>query len=242
MDKIDSFYNFVNNPSVGDDLLNIFLDSNLTAYKMISTAIDKDVMKKIVKESNRSDSFKKLSVLLEEQLKEINIEQHKIDVCINQLKLLIKELFKENIKVIGTVFKKRGKEGDFEWQIKSGLYDDSLFIYNDDELRRKWKKAGQGNAIIRKYNKYAIPERPRSAGICTGSGENKGYSSLNSENKKVIDEGIDEIRDIISKFGYKKVYYSAEEPNGLLGTSIFKVDPEVLRYITDKIHSLSKNK
>jgi DNA repair exonuclease SbcCD ATPase subunit len=96
MDKIDSFYNFINKPSTGDDLLNNFLDSNLTAYKMIYTAIDKDVMKKnFQEESNNINSYKKLSILLEEQLKELNIDQYKINICMNRLKTLIKAIFKE---------------------------------------------------------------------------------------------------------------------------------------------------
>jgi hypothetical protein len=39
-------------------------------------------------------------------------------------------------EVIGTVFSKKGQIGDFEWHIKSGLYEDSLFLFNDDEKRR----------------------------------------------------------------------------------------------------------
>lgn len=144
---------------------------------------------------------------------------------------------KKMIEVIGTVFKKKGTEGDFEWQIKSNLYDNSLFLFNDDEYRNKWKKAGQGNAIIRKYNKYAMPTRPRSVGIVTGKDE-KGYDKLTPEVKKAIDKTIEEAREIINKYSYKKVYYSASTPNGILGTSIFKVGDNVLKYITDQIKTL----
>jgi hypothetical protein len=141
-------------------------------------------------------------------------------------------------QVIGTVFKKRGIEGDFDWQIRSGNYEDSLFIYNDDEKRRLWKKAGAGNAIIRKYNRYACPNRPRSAGVCTGKGES-GYKELDESTKSVIDQGITEIRQLIQEHGYRRIYYSASSPDGRLGTSIFDVHPEVLDYITKEIHSLS---
>ena len=139
--------------------------------------------------------------------------------------------------IIGTVFTKKGVEGDFEWQIKSGQYEDSLFIFNDDEMRRKWKKAGGGNAIIRKYNRYACPDQPRAVGVCTGNG-NGGYSSLDGHVKAVIDDCIKEVRNTIQQYGYKKVYYSANKPNGLLGTSIFQVDHNVLQYITEQIHQL----
>jgi hypothetical protein len=140
-------------------------------------------------------------------------------------------------QVIGTVFKKRGVEGDFDWQIRSGNYEDALFIYNDDEKRRLWKKAGTGNAVIRKYNRYACPNRPRSAGVCTGKGEN-GYDTLDESTKAVIDQGIAEIRQLIQDHGYRRVYYSAATPNGLLGTSIFVVHPDVLSYITNELQQL----
>jgi hypothetical protein len=139
--------------------------------------------------------------------------------------------------IVGTVFTKKGIEGDFEWQIKSGLYEDCLFLFNDDEMRRKWKKAGAGNAVIRKYNRYACPSRPRAVGICTGDA-NGGYSGLVAHAKEVIDDCIQDVRNTIQQYGYKKVYYSAKSPNGLLGTSIFQVNPEVLQYITEQIHKL----
>lgn len=143
---------------------------------------------------------------------------------------------KKEIQVIGTVYKKKDQEGDFEWHITSGKYEDSLFLFNEDEKRCKWKRAGAGSAVIRKYNKYAIPDRPRSCGIITGKEE--GYSILNDNAKKMIDASIEEAREIIKKCGYKKIYYSSSTPNGMIGTSLFKVGDEVIAYITEKIKSL----
>jgi len=140
-----------------------------------------------------------------------------------------------SIKTIGTVYKKKNQVGDFDWHIKSGLYDeDSLFLFND-EKRNKWKKAGMGNAVIRKYNKYAL-EKPRSCGIITG--KDVGYSQLTDDVKRTIDQCFEEIKEIIHKYNYKKVYYSAETPNGILGTSIFKVGEDVISYITTQIKAL----
>jgi hypothetical protein len=141
------------------------------------------------------------------------------------------------MEVIGTVFTKKNQTGDFDWMIKSGNYGDALFLFNDDEKRHKWKKAGQGNAVIRKYNKHSI-EIPRSAGIITGT-DGAGYESLDWKTKAVIDICFAEVREIIQKYGYKKVYYSAKTPNGLLGTSIFVVGQDVLEYVTDQIHLLA---
>jgi hypothetical protein len=146
---------------------------------------------------------------------------------------------KENkLEIIGTVYHKRGVYGDFEWQINSKDYEDSLFLFNEDEYRRYWKKAGKGNAIIRKYNKYAV-EKPRSVGIVTGT-KDGGYQSLTSSVKSNIDSCIQEAKEIIQKYNYQKVYYSAETPNGILGTSIFNVNKDVLEYITQEIHKLNK--
>lgn len=142
-----------------------------------------------------------------------------------------------HIEVIGTVYKNNGQEGDFQWHIKSGLYEDSLFLFNDDEKRNKWKKAGRGNAVIRKYNKYAL-EKPRSCGIVTG--KDVGYEQLTDEVKIKIDFCFEEIKEIIRIYNYKKVYYSSETPNGLLGTSIFKVGDKVIEYITEQIKALEK--
>jgi hypothetical protein len=160
--------------------------------------------------------------------------------CLSEISKYKAKKRTKNVKVIGTVYKKKGVEGDFDWQIKSGLYEDSLFIFNDNEENNKHKRAGKGNAVIRKYNKYALPDRPRSVGIITGTLENGGYNNLTKEVKDIIDKNIEEIKDIIRKHGYKKVYYSAESDNGLLGTSIFKVDDSVIKYITRQIHSLSE--
>lgn len=141
------------------------------------------------------------------------------------------------IRVVGTVYHKNGMEGDFDWQIRSCRYEECLFIYNDDEKRRRWKKAGRGNAVIRKYNRYALPDRPRSVGICTGDGEG-GYDLLTDHVKSIIDECVTEIRELILTHNYTKVYYSARTPNGLLGTSIFIVGEDVINYITQEIRKL----
>lgn len=141
------------------------------------------------------------------------------------------------MEIIGTVFKKRGQEGDFDWMIRSGKYEHALFIYNDDEMRQQWKKAGSGNAIIRKYNRFAL-DRPRSAGIVTGRGSN-GYIELNAPIQQHIDSCIEVICELCMLHGYTTIYYSASTPNGCIGTSLFVVHLDVLHYITHKLHSLN---
>ena len=139
------------------------------------------------------------------------------------------------VEVIGTVFKGRKQFGDFEWHIQSGQFEDSLFLFNDDEKRNTWRKAGMGNAVIRKYNKHALA-KPRSCGIITGN--DVGYTELTPSNKAVIDQCFTEIKEILREHGYTKVYYSAQTENGRFGTSIFHVGDDVIEYITNEIHML----
>ena len=99
--------------------------------------------------------------------------------------------------VIGIVFKKRNKVGDFSWMIKQQQYNKTLFIYNDDiESRNKYHKGG-GNAIIRPYNQYNPRIKiPRSVGIPTGSLKTGGFTTLDDVTKKFIDDSIEDIENI----------------------------------------------
>jgi hypothetical protein len=173
-----------------------------------------------------------MSIILKKHLQTAleNIELDFLKKCI-----INSGYIKPELTVIGTVFKGKGKEGDFEWQIKSGLYEDALFLFNDDEKRRHWKKAGAGNAVIRKYNKNALI-KPRSHGIVTGN--DTGYTSLTPQAKYQIDKCITEAKQIIKEQGYTKVYYSAATFNGLIGTSIFQIGDDVRKYITQQIKNI----
>jgi hypothetical protein len=139
------------------------------------------------------------------------------------------------VRVIGIDFVGRNKEGDFNYMIKRKEYEDSLFIFNDNEQDHTSTIPGGGNAIIRPFNRYSGLAVPRSAGIPTGRAG--GYPSLTSSSKDVIDSAMDEIRDLIRIHGFRRVFYSADE-NGKLGTSIFVVGEDIRDYITDQIRDL----
>jgi hypothetical protein len=144
------------------------------------------------------------------------------------------------MEIIPNVFSGRGKPGDFNWMIGQSKYDDILFIFNDNEEYHDTNRRGAGNAIIRQYNKYNKElDIPRSAGIPTGTLARGGYKKLDNENKKIIKNSIKEIKELIVKYDYKKICYSADE-DGLLATAIFYVDPKVLKYITKRICRLTK--
>ena len=144
------------------------------------------------------------------------------------------------MEIIANVYKGREREGDFYWMIKQDEYRDVLFIFNDNEEYHYTNRRGAGNAIIRKYNRFnqKLP-RPRSVGIPTGTLEDGGYQELNEHVIKQVETSIQEIKDVVKKYGYKKICYSAEK-DGILGTGLFSVDKSVLTYITEKIKELEK--
>ena len=145
------------------------------------------------------------------------------------------------MEVIGTIFTGTNQYGDFNWMIRSGEYEDSLFIYNDNEMDHKRKSCGHGagNAIIRKYNRHS-KGKTYSAGISTGTGRGtgNGYNSLD-ECENHIDDCIEEIQNLINTGNYKRLFFSADE-DGNLGTSIFVVSDDVIDYITKKIYLFSQ--
>ena len=141
------------------------------------------------------------------------------------------------VNVIGTIYQGNNKLGDFNWMIKQPEYNNSLFIYNDNIEHHLSNRKGNGNAIIRQYNKYSNLAKPRSAGIPTGTLTNGGFTELSEEVKTLIDDCITGIKELIVKYKYDTVYFSMDE-NGKLGTSIFKVNKDVINYITEQIINL----
>ena len=143
------------------------------------------------------------------------------------------------VVIKGTIFQKPGKFGDFNWMISRPEYNDALFIFNDNVEDHHTNKLGGGNAIVRPYNKYGNG-KIRSAGIPTGSKGN-GFRVLNQETKKIIDDAILEIKDIIKNDNtIKTVYYSKNPGTFLVGTGLFTVNIEVIKYITKCILELNK--
>jgi hypothetical protein len=144
-----------------------------------------------------------------------------------------------NIK--GIVYNPLDPKTDFYNLINDSLYNDSLFIFNDNEEKHFTNVKGAGNASIRIYNEFGkYKNYPRSAGIPTGTLKNGGYRTLNIKNKKVIDDSIDRIKNLNKKYKYKNIYFSKNPKNNLIGTSIFSPGNDVLEYITSNIYNLCK--
>jgi len=144
------------------------------------------------------------------------------------------------VKVIGSVFSRGGKEGDFGWMIDRPEYASAFFIFNDNtsqfEDHQKDPKSangcsvGGGNAVIRPYQ---CKSPAKAGGIPTGP----NYKGLTPDVKSMIDAAILTIKNNIKSGGYDTVYYSSNGHGGL-GTSIFKVPQDVKTYIVDQINSL----
>jgi hypothetical protein len=141
------------------------------------------------------------------------------------------------VKVIGTIYEGNNKLGDFNWMIKQAEFKNCLFIFNDNIEHHLSNRKGAGNAIIRQYNKHSNLVKPMSAGIPTGTLSKGGFDELSEEVKILIDDCIIGIKELIQKYKYDTVYFSADK-NGKLGTSIFEVNKDVIDYITEKIMML----
>jgi hypothetical protein len=141
------------------------------------------------------------------------------------------------VKVIGSIYTGNNTIGDFNWMIKQSVYTNCLFIFNDNIEHHLTNKKGGGNAIIRQFNRFSSLDKPRSAGIPTGTLKYGGFTKLDEDVKTIIDNSINEIKDLIEKHNFDSVYFS-QDSSGKLGTSIFKVNEDVIDYITKQIYNL----
>jgi hypothetical protein len=148
------------------------------------------------------------------------------------------------IQVIGSMFSGTGKVGDFGWMIRQQEYADALFVFNDNEEQFRAHRddpdgafgcaAGGGNAIIRPYQ---CKNPPQAIGIPTGS-NGRGYTALTTEVRQTIDDAIGTIQELIATGQYRRLFYSAANAAGDLGTGIFDVHPDVKSYITERLKAL----
>ena len=150
-----------------------------------------------------------------------------------------------SLDVIPVTYVGKNEIGDFEWMIRQPkLAENSLFIFNDNVEDHLSSGFGMGNAAVRPYNRHGrYSSLPRSVGIPTGySRRAGGFTGLTPEIRKIIDDSIDEIRRLVIKHGYRRIFFSADSTKPghrpQIGTSIFKVNPEVISYITDSLYEL----
>ncbi|MGB8701511.1 MAG: hypothetical protein WCD18_19015 [Thermosynechococcaceae cyanobacterium] len=148
------------------------------------------------------------------------------------------------MELIGTVFQGSGKYGDFGWMIEQPEFNDSLFIFNDNEEQFLAHlndpessigcSPGGGNAVIRPYQ---CQNPPRASGIPTGS-KGIGYTQLTHDSAIIIDRSIEVIDSLLSTELYYQVFYSSIHENGPLGTGTFKVCDDIRAYILKQLRML----
>jgi hypothetical protein len=104
------------------------------------------------------------------------------------------------IEVIGSVFLRANRDGDFEWELQTNRYPMALYIFNDNVEDHSSDRAGGGNAVIRPYVK-----QQRAAGISTGlSSSSGGYQTLDAPTKLQIDRDVAEVKALLATGRYKR--------------------------------------
>ena len=153
----------------------------------------------------------------------------------------------QHITVLTNVFNRNNKYTNFTNMITMSNYNNTLFIFNDNDKDHYTNIKGANNAEIRIYNFYApnIPY-PHSAGIPTGysSGSNGGYTGLMDADptikkgevpyKSIVFAYI-EILSLLYVFKdrFTQIIYSVNNnKSDLISTSTFKVNDDVIEFIT----------
>ena len=148
------------------------------------------------------------------------------------------------IEIIGSHYIPGDNTTNFSLMINEPQYKNTLFIFNDNVLDHLTNNSGGGNAYIRKYNRHRTDgKNPQSAGISTGlSSAQGGFRSLDDKIKEIINNEIQEIKELISQYRYDKIIWSQNKYTGQIGADIFKdtMGQDVIKYITEQIISLGE--
>ena len=149
------------------------------------------------------------------------------------------------VQVLGSIYTGPNQIGDFCWMIEQSEYQDTLFIFNDNEEQFLAHQQdpdsllgcakGNGNAVIRPYQ-CQLP--PRAAGIPSGR-QGQGYGSLTPSHQRLIDQALRVIRSLIATGHYQRLIYSADPQGQSLGTGIFQVGEDVKAYIVAQLRQLA---
>jgi len=107
MDLLTNFYKFTEDSKycIGDryKIISFFVNDNMTAYKLIITAISLEDFKTIINDyQNKEESYRRLNNILRKELE--GIEKYKIDICSSKLEFLV-ECLDKRIKKTGIIKK-----------------------------------------------------------------------------------------------------------------------------------------
>ena len=151
----------------------------------------------------------------------------------------------KSFAVVTSIYSELGRDGDFAWMSRQAEHEKTLFIFNDNEEQfrafvrgeRFGIKAGGGNAAIRPLRGL---KPPRAAGVPTGS-QGNGYVRLDDSTKKVINESLAVIQELLNSGDYERMIFSKDKFSPTLGTGLFLVAEDVKKYIHDSLMGLRPN-
>ena len=151
------------------------------------------------------------------------------------------------ITVIKSTFSGTGREGDFSWMITQPHHAQTLFIFNDNEgeFYAHFKggqhrcSAGGGNAGIRPFQ---CKVEPQALGIPTGTYDPgphyKGYSSLDDQVTRAINDSISQIDSLLATGRYTSLAFSWNDETKL-GGKLFHTAQLVRDYIVEQIFDVA---
>ena len=95
---------------------------------------------------------------------------------------------------------------NFLEMIKDEKYSDSLFLFKDSHDAHTTTIPSTNRGDLRPYNRYGEHrDYPRSAGVVIGPTDNQVYS----DNLSMVYKSIDEIRELIEEYHYKRIFFLA---------------------------------
>lgn len=146
------------------------------------------------------------------------------------------------MKITGVPFFKPDEYGDFKWMAKRDEFNHVLFLFNENFIDSQNTNApsGAGSAVVRPLT-HRVQEWPRAAGVPTGwSVASGGFDELNKFVRLAIDNSIERVKRILHddpKLTQVMFSCDASSPN-VIGSRIFRIDEQVVQYISDKLEEL----
>jgi len=129
----------------------------------------------------------------------------------------------------------RNNYGDLNWMIRQRRYQNSLFLFIDNESLHCTSKGS-----LRPFNIFGFLDRnlnkPLSHGIPIGKySDNNVYYNSWDDIQKSIHLSFLELRTMLKTYTYDEVYFNASESDGLLEGKFSK---EIAQKITQEIFDL----
>jgi hypothetical protein len=138
----------------------------------------------------------------------------------------------------GIPFHAKGMAGDFKYEVRHR--ENTLFIINENYIDKMETEPiqGAGTACLR-HRTPRFSSSPVATGVTTGWSKNTGgFTKMNDFVKRAIDLDFERIHKLIELHNFTHLVFSCDSNDPTkLGCNIFRVNPEVLDYISKRIWS-----